>query len=119
MPYKEKEIEKLYYTIGEVSEMLGLNASQIRYWETEFPSLKPRKDRKGNRLFTKEDIETIKLIHHLVKEKGFTIVPLSMYINENGYAKMEIGLGKGKKLYDKRESMKSKDVEREMKRFLK
>lgn len=73
MPYKEKEIEKLYYTIGEVSEMLGLNASQIRYWETEFDGLKPRKDRKGNRLFTKEDIETIKLIHHLVKEKGFTI----------------------------------------------
>ena len=73
MPYKEKEIEKLYYTIGEVSEMLGLNASQIRYWETEFGSLKPKKDRKGNRLFTKEDIETIKLIHHLVKEKGFTI----------------------------------------------
>lgn len=73
MPYKEKEIEKLYYTIGEVSEMLGLNASQIRYWETEFTSLKPKKDRKGNRLFTKEDIETIKLIHHLVKEKGFTI----------------------------------------------
>ena len=53
--------------------MLGLNASQIRYWETEFGSLKPKKDRKGNRLFTKEDIETIKLIHHLVKEKGFTI----------------------------------------------
>jgi DNA-binding transcriptional MerR regulator len=73
VPYKEKEIEKLYYTIGEVSEMLGLNASQIRYWETEFTSLKPKKDRKGNRLFTKEDIETIKLIHHLVKEKGFTI----------------------------------------------
>ncbi len=73
MPYKEKEIEKLYYTIGEVSEMLGLNASQIRYWETEFDGLKPRKDRKGNRLFTKQDIETIKLIHHLVKEKGFTI----------------------------------------------
>ena len=73
MPYKEKEIEKLYYTIGEVSEMLGLNASQIRYWETEFTSLKPKKDRKGNRLFTKEDIEMIKLIHHLVKEKGFTI----------------------------------------------
>lgn len=73
LPYKEKEIEKLYYTIGEVSEMLGLNASQIRYWETEFGELKPKKDRKGNRLFTKEDIETIRLIHHLVKEKGFTI----------------------------------------------
>ena len=73
MPYKEKEIEKLYYSIGEVSELLGLNASQIRYWETEFNALKPRKDRKGNRLFTKEDIATIKLIYHLVKEKGFTI----------------------------------------------
>ena len=73
MAYKEKEIEKLYYTIGEVSEMLGLNASQIRYWEAEFDKLKPRKDRSGNRIYTTEDIETIKLIHHLVKEKGFTI----------------------------------------------
>jgi DNA-binding transcriptional MerR regulator len=73
LAYKEKEIEKLYYTIGEVSDMLGLNASQIRYWESEFDKLKPRKDRGGNRIYTKEDIEVIKLIHHLVKEKGFTI----------------------------------------------
>jgi DNA-binding transcriptional MerR regulator len=73
LAYKEKEIEKLYYTIGEVSEMLGLNASQIRYWEVEFDKLKPRKDRGGNRIYTKEDIATIKLIHHLVKEKGYTI----------------------------------------------
>ena len=54
-----------------------------------------------------------------VKEKGFTIVPLSMFINENGYAKVEIGLGKGKKLHDKRESIKTRDVEREIKRYLK
>jgi len=54
-----------------------------------------------------------------VKEKGFTIVPLSMYIDDKGLAKMEIGLGKGKKLHDKRESIKSKDAERDMKRFLK
>ncbi len=54
-----------------------------------------------------------------VKEKGFTIVPLSIFINENGYAKVEIGLGKGKKLHDKRESIKSRDVEREVKRYLK
>lgn len=54
-----------------------------------------------------------------VKEKGLTIVPLSMFINEKGYAKMEIGLGKGKKLHDKRESSRSKDVEREIKRYLK
>ena len=73
LAYKEKEIEKLYYSIGEVSEMLGLNASQIRYWEVEFDKLKPRKDRSGNRIYTKDDIATIKLIHHLVKEKGYTI----------------------------------------------
>ncbi len=54
-----------------------------------------------------------------LKEKGFTIVPLSMYINENGYAKLDIGLGKGKKLYDKRETIKNRDAERDMKRYLK
>ena len=54
-----------------------------------------------------------------VREKGFSIVPLSMYINEKGLAKMDIGLGKGKKLHDKRESSKTRDVEREIKRYLK
>lgn len=54
-----------------------------------------------------------------IKEKGFTIVPLSMYINENGYAKLDIGLGRGKKLHDKRETIKNRDAEREMKRYLK
>jgi SsrA-binding protein len=54
-----------------------------------------------------------------VKEKGFTIVPLAMFINDKGYAKIQIGLGRGKKLHDKRESIKSRDVERELKRYLK
>lgn len=54
-----------------------------------------------------------------MREKGFTIVPLAMFINENGIAKLEIGLGKGKKLHDKRETIKSRDAEREMKRYLK
>lgn len=54
-----------------------------------------------------------------VKEKGFSIVPLSMFLNEKGIAKVEIGLGRGKKLHDKRESIKSRDVDREIKRFLK
>lgn len=54
-----------------------------------------------------------------MREKGFTIVPLAMFINDEGYAKLEIGLGKGKKLHDKRETIKSRDAEREMKRFLK
>jgi len=54
-----------------------------------------------------------------MREKGYTIVPLAVFINDGGYAKMEIGLGKGKKLHDKRETIKSRDAEREMKRYLK
>jgi SsrA-binding protein len=54
-----------------------------------------------------------------IKEKGYTIIPLAVYVNKKGFAKIEIGLGKGKKLHDKRESIKSRDAEREMKRFLK
>ena len=73
MPYKEKEIEKLYYSIGEVAEMLEVNASMLRYWEREFDILRPKKNAKGDRFFTKGDIEKIKLIYHLVKEKGYTL----------------------------------------------
>ncbi len=73
MAYQEKELTKLYYTIGEVSEMLGTNASQLRFWEGEFNNLKLRKNKKGDRLFTVEDIETLRLIQYLLKEKGFTI----------------------------------------------
>ena len=73
MPYKEKPIEKMYYQIGEVSEMIGENASLIRFWEKEFGILKPKKNLKGNRLFTKKDVENLKLIHFLVKEKGYTL----------------------------------------------
>ena len=53
-----------------------------------------------------------------IKEKGYTIVPLAVFINENGYAKMEIGLGRGKKLHDKRETIKGREAEREMKRHI-
>src|SRR5258708_695131 len=73
MAYKEKEVEKLYYSIGEVADMLNVNTSLLRYWEKEFEVLKPKKTAKGDRLFTKKDIEKIKLIFHLVREKGFTI----------------------------------------------
>jgi len=67
------KIEKLYYTIGEVAELFEVNASLIRFWENEFESLKPQKNKKGNRLFTKEDINTLRIIYHLVKEKGYTL----------------------------------------------
>ena len=73
MPYKEKEIEKLYYSIGEVAKMFGVNTSLIRFWEKEFDILKPKKNKKGNRLFTKDDVDNLKLIYHLVKERGYTL----------------------------------------------
>jgi DNA-binding transcriptional MerR regulator len=73
VPYKEKTIEKKYYTIGEVAEQFDVATSLIRFWEGEFDIIKPKKNRKGNRQFTKEDIENVKLIYHLVKEKGFTL----------------------------------------------
>ncbi|CAN5403496.1 MerR family transcriptional regulator [soil metagenome] len=73
MPYKEKIIEKKYYTIGEVAEMFNVATSLIRFWETEFESIKPKKNRKGNRQFTKEDIENVRIIYYLVKEKGYTL----------------------------------------------
>ena len=73
MPYKEKEIEKLYYSIGEVAEMFDVSSSLIRYWEKEFNILTPKKNKKGNRLFTKDDIKNLELIYQLVKEKGYTL----------------------------------------------
>ena len=83
MPYKKPEIEKIYYSVGEVSEMFNLNPSHIRYWEQQFEALKPFKNKKGNRLFTKEDIETIRLINYLVKERGLTIKGARQKLKDN------------------------------------
>jgi DNA-binding transcriptional MerR regulator len=73
MPYKNKPTEKLFYKIGEVAEMFDVNVSLIRFWEKEFDILKPKKNKKGNRLFTKKDIDNLKIVYHLVKERGFTL----------------------------------------------
>lgn len=73
MPYKEKDSFKLYYSIGEVAEMLDVNSSLLRFWEKEFEVIKPQKNNKGNRIYTKKDLQNLKLIHHLVKERGFTL----------------------------------------------
>ena len=73
MAYKEKEIEKLYYSIGEVADLFNVAPSLIRFWESEFDIIKPKKNRKGNRQFTREDIDNVRTIYHLVKEKGFTL----------------------------------------------
>lgn len=70
---KTNEIDKLYYSIGEVAEMFEVNASLIRFWEKEFPQLQPRKNARGNRVYSRKDLELFQKIHHLVKEKGFTL----------------------------------------------
>ena len=67
------ELEKPYYTINEVAEMLNVNASLLRYWEKEFSQIKPYKNKKGDRRFTRHDIETIRTIYTLTKEKGYTL----------------------------------------------
>ena len=83
MPYKEKEITKLYYSIGEVAETFKVSTSLIRFWENEFDILKPKKNKKGNRLFTPKDIENLKVIFHLVKERGFTLDGAKKKLKEN------------------------------------
>lgn len=65
--------DKLYYSIGEVAKAFDVNSSLIRYWEQEFPVIRPKKNKKGNRYFTPEDIKNFQMIYHLVKEKGYTL----------------------------------------------
>lgn len=98
MPYKEKDIEKLYYSIGEVADMFGVSKSLIRFWETEFDILKPRKNTKGNRLFTKKDIDNLKVIYHLVKEKGFTLDGARKKLKETQPEKLESNVDVSEKL---------------------
>ena len=83
MPYKEQKIEKLFYTIGEVAEMFEVNTSLIRYWEKEFDIIKPQRNKKGNRLFTKKDVENFYIIYHLVKERGLTIEGAKRKMHDN------------------------------------
>ena len=69
----EANSKKIYYSMGEVSEMMDVNPSLIRFWEQKFDMLKPHKNKKGNRMFTPADVDTLKLIYHLVKERGMTL----------------------------------------------
>ena len=74
--------EKRYYAIGEVAKAFGVNTSLIRFWEKEFDILKPKKNAKGNRKFTPEDIKNLKFIYHLVKERGFTLEGAKTHLKE-------------------------------------
>ena len=75
---------KLLYSMGEVTEMFDVNASLIRYWESKFDCIKPHKNKKGNRMFTPSDVENLKLIYHLVKEKGMTLEGANMAMKRRG-----------------------------------
>jgi DNA-binding transcriptional MerR regulator len=83
MPYKERDISKMYYTMGEVSALFDVNASLIRFYEKEFEVLKPKKNKKGNRLFTPEDVENLKVIFHLIRDKGYTLNGAKDHLKEN------------------------------------
>lgn len=80
---KRNRIEKLYYSIGEVAELFEVNPSLIRYWEKEFDILKPAKNRKGNRMYTRDDLDQLRIIYHLVKERGYTLQGARDKIRQN------------------------------------
>lgn len=78
--------DKLYYSIGEVAKAFDVNASLIRFWEKEFEIIQPKKNKKGNRLFTKNDIDCFKNIYYLVKMKGYTLEGAKQAIGKKGIA---------------------------------
>lgn len=102
MPYKDKEIEKIYYPIGEVASLFGVNTSLIRFWEKEFDVIRPRKNKKGNRLFTKEDLENFRIIYDLVKKQGYTLDGAKQKLKES------VGnVPKNDQIYEKLETIKT------------
>ena len=78
----ENKTGKYYYTIGEVAKMFNVNTSMIRYWENEFDVLRPRKNKKGNRLFTQRDVRYVHIIYHLTKVKGYTLAGAKMALKD-------------------------------------
>lgn len=83
MDIKTLSDEKLYYAIGEVAKLFDISKSLIRYWESEFEILKPHKNGKGERKYTKKNIEQLSIIYHLVKERGFTLKGAQLEIDAN------------------------------------
>lgn len=83
IPEDEVLFKKSYYSIGDVSKMFNENASLIRYWENEFDILKPKKNAKGDRFFRPEDIKNLKLIHHLLRQRKYTIEGAKEFLKNN------------------------------------
>ncbi len=87
MALSKNKNHKLFYSIGEVAAELGVNESTLRYWETVFKQIAPKKGANGVRRYTKDDLQLVKLVHHLVKEKGMTLSGAQAYLKGSG--KME------------------------------
>ena len=83
MTFHNKENQKIFYKIGEVAKELNVNVSLIRFWEKEFDILNPKKNKKGNRLFTTKDFSNLKIIYHLVKERGYTLDGAKKKLKDN------------------------------------
>jgi DNA-binding transcriptional MerR regulator len=88
---EQESIPKQYFTISEVADMLGVNTSVIRFWEQEFAEVRPRKNRKGNRIYMQRDIETLRKIHYLLKVQRFTIKGAQeRLLTDNGHVEEEM-----------------------------
>ena len=83
LPSDEELSKKLYHSISEVSDMFGVNPSLLRYWETEFRQINPRKNKKGDRYYTLADIKTLQLIHFLLRQRKYTIEGAKEYLKKN------------------------------------
>lgn len=81
--------DKMYYGIGEVAKAFGVNTSLIRFWEKEFDEIRPKKNSRGNRKFTRDDIRNLQLIYHLVKERGFTLEGAKIHLKEERQQSMD------------------------------
>ena len=86
----ESKSKKIFYSIGETAKIFNVNVSLIRYWEKEFSILKPKKNKKGNRLFTQKDIKNLHLIYNLVKERGYTLEGAQKQLKSNKDLNSEI-----------------------------
>ncbi|MCX7954701.1 MAG: MerR family transcriptional regulator [Bacteroidales bacterium] len=89
MPYKKKNVEKVFYSIGEVSKIFNVNPSLLRFWEKEFNIIKPFKNKKGDRFYTAKDIEMIRYIYYLTKTKGLTLNGTKLYLKNKKLENIE------------------------------
>ena len=108
MPYKEREIKRKYLSIGEVASLLNVNTSLIRFWESEFEFINPKKNKKGLRKYTNEDINKLKKIYSLLKEERFTIDGARKHLKKNKNSSENNVVSKLEKLKNKLIEIKKK-----------